>query len=76
MSDRRRVRLLRNLMATTHQRSVGRLEQLFGSNVHAHLTALYLLNLIEYDLGGKVRLTMAGRNEARRVVGTRRKVAA
>lgn len=69
MADRRRLRLIRWLIATTHGRSVARLERLFGQHVHDLLRELFLANHTEYDAGERVRLTMAGRNHARLALG-------
>ena len=73
MADRRRyIRALRHL-AGASSRSEAEMERLFGSSVHAELRILFLANHIEFDLGDRRRwrLTLAGRNEARRVMTAR-----
>jgi hypothetical protein len=68
---RRRVRVLRHLLGTTHGRAESKLVSLFGTHVHGVLKELFLANLIEADLGERRRwrLTMAGRVAAQLFLG-------
>jgi hypothetical protein len=67
---RRRARVLRHLVGTTHGRAESRLVTLFGTHVHSVLKELFLANLIEADLGEsrKWRLTAGGRASAQRTL--------
>jgi len=65
MSDRRRIRLLRALISTTHGYSLGELKRRFGTHVEGLINALQLEGHVEQDEGERYRLTLAGRNAAR-----------
>ncbi len=73
MTNRRRLRLLRYLMAA-QCRGEATLVARFGSNVHALLTQLHLADHIEPDMGERRRwrLTTSGRSVARRELGMNR----
>lgn len=63
---RRMRRLLSYLATTTHGYSDATLIAKFGTHVESLLTALFVANHIERDLGNRWRLTVSGRNLARR----------